>query len=112
MIKGSYVRFERGYFAWIKFEMSPEHAQRVHTWMESQEDTIRHVLIITVRENTLVPSRLVHASTETPEPKKKAPAPGVGALPIEAKVDAEASTQEGEDISEEELDKTIDNLVV
>lgn len=107
MIKGEYVTCTRGHFAWIKFEAEPKAAREVHTWLAAEEVIIRHMLIETVREDTNAPKKFTFADRAT-EPKRELAAPGVGKIVKKKSDDA----VEDDSLSEEELDKTIDELVV
>lgn len=90
-IQGSNKKYKEGYFGWIKFEGSPESAVALKKAVDTMENVIRFLIIKTVKENTLYGTKFASKS----EMKKK--------------------TEEkpaGEPISAEELDKTIDSLVV
>jgi len=85
------TKFDQGYFGWVKFEAPSENILKIKTELDHNPHVIRSLLISTVRENTMAPQKMAfHLNPE--EAKKKAPS----AKPI----------------SQEELDKTIENLVV
>ena len=87
------AKYDKGYFGWIKFEMEPKSAPELKVVLDKNAMILRSMLIETVRENTLIGQKMVYR-----------PAPGVGA--DKAKIGEEPK------VSEEELDKTIENLVV
>lgn len=51
------VRFSEGYFGWIKFEMPAEKVQELEKGLKSDEQVIRHLVVKTVRENTVFTKR-------------------------------------------------------
>ncbi len=51
------VRFNEGYFGWIKFEMPAEKVQELEKGLKSDEQVIRHLVVKTVRENTVFTKR-------------------------------------------------------
>lgn len=106
VIKDERHTFSNGYFGWVKFEVDGENAVAISKWFKENDAIIRHLMITTVREDTRAPKKLQTARGEG-EPTTK---PGVGAA------GAKKNTQEGEKpaepMNEEELDKTIEELVV
>ncbi|PIQ92352.1 MAG: hypothetical protein COV70_00830 [Parcubacteria group bacterium CG11_big_fil_rev_8_21_14_0_20_39_22] len=95
--EGKYQKFDRAYFGWIKFEASPESVLRIADAFKSDEGILRSIVIKTVRENTFVPLRAIK------EREEKAT---IGNVKGDKKEESKSP------ISEEELDKTIDELVV
>ncbi|MES2437311.1 MAG: 30S ribosomal protein S6 [Patescibacteria group bacterium] len=89
-------KYSEAYFGWIKFEATSHAIPLIKEDLDKMETLIRFMTINTVRENTMVAQKVLFKPTDAPE--------GVEG---EAKDDAEAPKVEGEDI-----DKTIDNLVV
>jgi ribosomal protein S6 len=85
-------RFDTAYFGWIKFRAMPETAAEVKKAMDGNEKVLRYILIKTVEENTLYGPKILGE-------EKKAAMKG-----DEAPTAAPAS--------QEEIDKSIDKLVV
>jgi ribosomal protein S6 len=50
-------RFTEGYFGWIKFELDGSEVQALDATLRLREDVIRHLLVSTVRENTIASKR-------------------------------------------------------
>ena len=88
-VEAKIERYSEGYFGWIKFEMDPSETEALQEELRANASIVRFILIKTVRENTLYqkPARLVKSA--------------------ETKVDSDAPK-----MSEEELDQTIDELVI
>lgn len=99
--EGKRNHFDTGYFAWIKFEADRESVGEIDSNLKNHEDVIRHLLITTVRESTLAPARLYVKEEKVEKEIKKS----------DLKTEANKETS-GEPISEAELDKTIEGLVV
>lgn len=57
-IDGQYRVFPDAYFAWIKFSLSPEAIALVKKELDQKENILRHMIITTVRENTMAPEKL------------------------------------------------------
>lgn len=85
--------FNRAYFGWVKFEADPAKIGNIKNKVESIQNILRFLIVKTVRENTM----------HTPK------------IPMFRK---EASKEKGEDhaekpkVSEAELDKSIDELII
>ncbi len=94
-------KYERAYFGWIKFEMAPENLLLLKKETDGKEDILRFMIIQTVRENTMVPVKPF--SIRRPE------SISVPQLSREA---GEAQISEKPAMTEEELDKTIEELVI
>ncbi|MCI5108636.1 MAG: 30S ribosomal protein S6 [Candidatus Pacebacteria bacterium] len=77
-------KFDRAYFGWIKFEGDAELALSIKKVCDNHSNILRYLIIKTVRENTLVKPK---------EPKKE-------------------GEVEGKEFSKEEVDKSIDELVI
>lgn len=86
-------RFDTAYFGWIKFEGSADAVAELKKTLDASEKIIRHLIIKTVRENTLYGPKIL------PQEKEAAPKE-------DAKESAEAPA------TSEEIDKSIDKLVV
>ena len=88
-----YSKYSKAYFGWIKFEIGPDMIIGVDNGLNENPNVLRYLIIKTVRENTMTTPKIVR--------EKK-----------EAK-DGEKSEQEEKiEVSEEEIDKSIDDLVI
>ena len=99
---GKRKKFDSAYFGWVKFDMEPSKISDLKTALDENKSIIRFLIIKTVRESTLAPKKvLVERATtvvETPTTTKKIVKP----------TEEEKKTP----VSEEELDRTIEELVV
>lgn len=85
--------YHDAYFGWMKFEADPIGAEEIAEKLMKDDYVIRSILVKTVRENTMVPKKVLMAKPrEEGKPDEKA---------VEKPV-----------MTEEELDKTIEDLVV
>jgi ribosomal protein S6 len=82
-------RYDSAYFGWIKFEVKPEAALEIKKALDGNEKILRYILIKTVRENTLYGAKILG------EEKKEA-----------------AAKEEAKEAAPEDLDKSIEKLVV
>jgi ribosomal protein S6 len=89
-------RYDTAYFGWIKFECSPESIADLNKAMDGNEKVLRYLVIKTVKENTLYGAKILGE-------EKREGRPDDAVAPAEVK-EAPAST--------EEIDKSIDKLVV
>ena len=98
--RGKNTYFDSAYFGWMKFELLPEKTLELKDALENRPNMLRFLLIKTVREDTRVGWR-AELFEERESGTTIAKAPVVGRAP------------EGERpiISEEELDKSIEELV-
>lgn len=94
---GKYQKFNSAYFGWVKFEAPVENAKAIEKAFALNENILRSLLIATVRESTLAPQKAFMPK----EPK----APVKTGVPLGIKTEAKTP------VSEEELDKKIDQLV-
>lgn len=93
LINGRHLKFDKAYFGWVKFETNPVEVPALKAGLEKLENLLRFLLIETVRENTLHTPRPVFR----PQPAAEGDAP---------------KDQPQEKISEEQIEKEIENLVV
>lgn len=103
VIKGTKRSFKESFFGWVKFEAETENIAVLQAGVEKLENVLRFLIIKTVRDNTLYGPKFA-----TKEQIK-------GAFKKESDKEAEFSTlpeKEKPKLSAEELDKTIDDLVV
>lgn len=85
-------KFDTGYFGWVKFSATEEAVLEIKKAIDLSEKVLRHLLITTVAENTLYGAK--HA------PVEKAPALSTDKV------------EEKAEVSQEDLDKSIDKLVI
>jgi ribosomal protein S6 len=85
-------KYDKGYFGWVKFETSAPQIPFIKAELDKNEHILRFMTINTVRENTLISPKMNFKSQLDGEKDKK--------------------PEEGIPVSEAELDKTIENLVV
>lgn len=98
VIGPKHLKFNDAYFGWIKFEMEPASLDSISKIFDRNDNILRFIIVKTARESTL-------ASLKAPyRPMEAKPIPGLGGV----KKDVEAKTP----ISDAELDKTIEQLVV
>jgi ribosomal protein S6 len=57
-------RFTQGYFGWIKFEVGSDEALELKKAFDADMSILRHLLIKTVRENTMYTKRPVKAESK------------------------------------------------
>jgi ribosomal protein S6 len=87
-------KFSKAYFGWVKFEMDPSKILNVKTKVENLTNVLRSIIVKTVKEDTMHVHKIPMFRKENPKEEK------------------------GEDIvekpkvSEAELDKSIDELVI
>jgi ribosomal protein S6 len=92
---GKNEKFNFSYFGWVKYELSKEATFEVKEKLEKNKEILRFLVIKTVRENTLYGHKLSKKEGEKTE------TPVVGVIPEEIAI-----------ASEEEIDKSIEELVV
>jgi ribosomal protein S6 len=54
-IGGDRKTFDTSYFGWIKFELLGENLEKVKKALDLRENILRHLLVKTIREDTIVP---------------------------------------------------------
>jgi ribosomal protein S6 len=91
-------KFNTAYFGWLKFETESELMPSIKKAVDANPNVLRYLLIKTVRENTLYTPKL---NTKVPG-KEEAP----------AKVKKSVKTDEKKATSVEDIDKSIDELVI
>lgn len=86
--------FDKAYFGWIKFEAAPDAVVKIKKEISNDGNILRFIIIKTVRENTIqIFKSSISISKEGNKGEIKAP-------------------REKTEISEEEIDKSIDELLV
>ncbi len=86
--------FDSAYFGWIKFQTTPENIIKIKEGLEKNNDIFRFLIINTVKEDTFSQKPVVKARKGVVSPKP------------------EVKKEPKEEISEEEVDKAIEELVV
>ncbi len=87
--------YRSAYFGWLKFEIDPKEIKAIESEIMADDLVLRFILAKTVRENTMAPKKALMAKR----------AEESGAKP-------EEKVEEKPKLSAEELDKTIDDLVI
>lgn len=90
---GKKEKYDNAYFSWIKFETDPLSVDEINEEIVKDQEVIRFLIVKTVKEDTLAITRKVsigNGERRKPSIKK----------------------EKGTEISKEELDKTIDELVI
>lgn len=89
-VKAVKSNYDKAYFGWVKFETTPVHILNIKKALDEIPTVIRHLLIVTVKENTMVSKAEESEISENGEKEE-------GSTPV---------------ATIEDLDKTIDELVV
>ena len=95
--RGGKQKYNQAYFSWIKFQAEPQAVLEIKKAVEGLENILRFLLIKTVKESTLY----------TPKPSYLRADPN-----RIAKRNQEEKEKAEKPISEAELDKTIEELVI
>ncbi len=98
-VEAKYLSFNKAYFGWIKFEISPVSIGKIEEELKNYDDILRFIIVKTVRENTMHAFKPLMVNRENNR----------GEI---ARVFKNAVAQEKTEISEEEIDKSIDELLV
>lgn len=88
--------YASAYFGWIKFEVDPSKVKAIESELKADDFVLRFILVGTVRENTMAPKKVLQAK------RAEDGAPKADSTPAADKPQ----------LSEEELDKTIEDLVI
>ena len=59
------IRFNEGYFGWIKFELSADKVKDLEKGLKIDEELVRYLVVTTVRENTVFTKRAPVIKAET-----------------------------------------------
>ena len=105
IIGTTHHKCDRGYFGWMKFEISKDRIEAIKKVLDTSDDVLRYLIIKTVRENTLLHGKIMLKKEE------------------KIKKDSDISVQVGDEevidetiepipVISEDLDKSIDDLVI
>ena len=86
------LKFDKAYFGWVKFETPQSVVSAIQIELDKNPNILRHMTINTIRENTMYVQKPMFRTAGV-----------VGEV---------AKTEDKAKMSEEEIDKTIENLVV
>lgn len=98
-VAGSYDKFDKAYFGWVKFEVGTDLVENIKKSIEVVPSIIRTLIITTVRENTYLGKRSSAVEKIVLESDK----------PVE--VVSHGDVVESAPASPEEIDKSIDAMV-
>jgi ribosomal protein S6 len=93
------IRFNEGYFGWIKFDLSADKVKTFEKTLKDDEEVVRYIIVKTVAENTVFTKRAPVIKAET--------LPGLigeGVVEVEGEAVAEASVPP---VSSEEKKETV-----
>lgn len=112
-IESKKQKFSEGYFGWIKFELPAVSISNIKQKLDNMPNILRHLIIKTVRENTVYLGKSTGAHSKNGDKPEGEPQPVQSENPQTA--DKTADKKEGKIISEvsgKEIDKSIDALVI
>lgn len=89
---GRNLKHDSAYFGWVKFEASSGEIAEIKAEITKNENILRFMIVETVRENTMFVPRMTFRKTE--------------------ETGKEGTEKEEVKMTEEEMEKTIENLVV
>ncbi len=88
-INNKIERFNNGYFGWIKFELEGAKVAELEASLRLRTDVIRHLLVSTVRENTIASKRGFGVRRRTKdESGKESAAPEMSKEEIDREIEA------------------------
>ena len=104
-INNKIERFKDGFFGWLKFELAQGDVSAIDAKFRLREDVIRHLLISTVRENTIASKRPMSSrrgakGTETEA--KEGDAPAMSKEDIDREIEALVTEKAAEQAAEKE----------
>ncbi len=94
----SRTKVNSGHFGWIKFELGAEEVEKIKSKLDESAEVVRYLLIKTVRENTLLNGKMKFHKEERVKKDEETLSESVPA--------------EVEAVVTEDLDKSIDDLVI
>ena len=97
---GKHAKYDKAYFGWIKFEMEPEKVVELkEKTLDGEKDILRYLLFKTVKEDTRAPELEVTLKEVKDDGVMEAP-----------KGSDKKEESEKKEVSEKEIDKTLDKL--
>lgn len=99
-------KYSKGYFGWVKFEVETDDLASIKTRIDQNNGIIRHLLIKTVAENTLLNGKMDLFRKDDRVATKR-----VSEEEVVVEEDKDKPTEKQE-INPEELDKSINDLVI
>lgn len=96
IIDNKRVRFNQGYFGWVKFEVSPTAIAAVKEALEKNLLIIRYLLIIAPRENTILGKKPLGKILK-----------GERSIPSEGEVEAEIPVEKLDEVLDEEIKELV-----
>ena len=88
-INNKIERFREGYFGWVKFEVEGEMVAKIDAMLRLRTDVIRHLIVTTVRENTIASKRAPNVRrTVTKDGEEGTAAPEMSKAEIDREIDA------------------------
>ncbi len=91
-------KFTKGYFGWMKFEIEPESLSEIKKTLDLSSKVVRFLLVKTIRENTLLNGKM---SLKNDVSKS-----------LSTESELENTSEEIPSMNLEEVDKSIDDLVI
>jgi len=88
--------YRSAYFGWMKFEATPKAVLAINEKLKGNEHILRYILLKTVRENTMAPKKMLRERKEE----------------FLRGDESEESKKEEPKMTEAEIDKTIEELVI
>lgn len=98
-VETKYFSFGKAYFGWVKFEILPASIGKIEMEMKNNENILRFIILKTIRENTMHVFKSPMVSRENNKEEI-------------VRVSKDIDVKEKVEISEEEIDKSIDELVI
>ncbi len=94
-------KFTDGYFGWVKFELPVASLSNIKQLLDKRQNVLRHLIIKTVRENTMYSAKLPESTLKNGEKPEGETELESGVVAAESKI-----------VSGKEIDKSIDALVI
>ncbi len=85
---GRNIRYNEGYFGWVKFEIQSLLIDSIKKALDSDENILRYLLVTTVRENTLAPQKVLTDKEESKEIATSEDKKPISVEEIDMKIDA------------------------
>ena len=103
-INNKLERFKDGFFGWVKFELPQADVSAIDAKLRLRDDVIRHLLISTVRENTIASKRPMGSRRHVKgtDEVKEGDAPLMSKEDIDREIEALVTDKAPEQVSEKE----------